>query len=625
MALALAAGLALGAASAAAKADWAPYDRPAQFGVAMERDVPIEMRDGVTLRADVYRPDAPGRFPVILTQTPYNKNSGLGGIGAGNEYLISRGYVHVLVDVRGTGSSEGKWDSFGEAEQRDGGALVRWSARQPWSTGKVGLLGPSYTGINQLFTAARQPRGLRAIFPIVPAADTYRDIVFKGGQANVVFMPFWLMAVAAGGLAPPLYLADGDSPEQVTQNLADALGTLADHLEGTVDFQLPAMLQAVDGGEIAFDGPFYGQRSPIEVVDRVRVPTFLVGGLHDVFQRGTPLLYERLKRSVPTRLLMGPWTHLGGSGGDGLSEHGLPSLDQLALRWFDRFLMGRRAARAGEIPRVTQWVWGAEEFRTYRDWPAPGMRTKRLFLRRGEALEPGAPRGREPGRSFLQHPLSGICTQGTSQWALGLADPIPCAKDNRLNELGELTYTTPPLRSDLVLSGPALADLWVTTTARDAVLSVRLTDVAPGGRSWELAGGWLAGSFRGFDRSRSRMVDGRLLQPWHPFTRESARPLRPGKPTRMRVEIFPTNAVIERGHSLRLTIGPSDFPHSIPPLPQLTGALAGQVEVLNEPRHRSNVILPVLGNCSKHRPCDRHPVPNLRRRGSTTEESKEAP
>ena len=181
---------------------WTQYDRPEQFQMVTDNDVFITMRDGVRLAANVYRPDTPGKYPVILTQTPYNKNSSL---GAANEYFVKRGYVHLVVDVRGTGGSEGVWDSFGESEQKDGYELVDWVSKQEWSDGNVGLWGASYSAINQLLTAAQQPPALKAIFPIVPMADTYRDILMSGGMMNTGFIPLWMGLVTSSGLLPPTY------------------------------------------------------------------------------------------------------------------------------------------------------------------------------------------------------------------------------------------------------------------------------------------------------------------------------------------------------------------------------------------------------------------------------------
>ena len=582
----------LGAVCPAYAASWTDYDRPAEHGIVEDSDVPITMRDGIVLVADVRRPDGPGRYPVLVVQTPYNKDGGINAfLGGLTDYFVQRGYVTVTVDVRGTGGSQGQWDSFGEAEQRDGPEVVEWAAAQPWSDGNVGLFGPSYMGLNQLFTAAQRPPHLKAIFPIVPMADAYRDITFSGGQVNVSFIPLWLGLVTGGSLTPPGYAIDDP---------VRAATTLAAHGSGFSGFQARTVLDASTGGSLAYDGPFWKLRSPLEVVDRIEVPAFVVGGHHDLFQRGEPLVYERLKKHVPARLLMGPWTHVGGSTGEGLPRDGVPALRSIALRWFDRYLRGVDTD-VERIPKVTQYVYGQERYVTQADWPDPRLTPRRLHLRDGRRLAAEPPAAGEPAQTFLQQPASGVCTQSTSQWTAGLTEGIPCTTDNRLNEsLGEAVYTTAPLEQDLDLSGPLLANLWVRSSARDAVVAVRLTDVAPDGRSTELTAGWLAGSFRAVDDRRSRFVRGRLLQPWHPFTADSAEPLRPGQPTELPVEIFPVRATIKKGHSLRLTVGPGDFPHQLPPLPQLTGSLAGRVEVLTGPEHASYVELPTIGKCLRY-------------------------
>jgi putative CocE/NonD family hydrolase len=593
--------------AAATAAEWTPYDRPAQYGQVMDRDVPIAMRDGVVLRANVQRPDQAGRYPVLVVQTPYNKdgtvNSALGGQAS---YFVARGYVVVTVDVRGTGSSQGTWDSFGEAEQRDGYEVVEWAAGQPWSTGRVGLFGPSYMAIMQLLTAAQRPPSLRAIFPIVPMADGYRDIVFSGGDVNASFIPLWLGLVAAGSVQPPQSMASGD-PDDVVGGVT----TLAQHAAGALAFDGPTLASATTGGDVAYDGPFWKTRSPLEVVDRIQVPAFVVGGHHDLFQRGEPLVYERLKQRVNARLLMGPWTHVGGSTGQGLPRDGVPALEQIALRWFDRYLRGIDT-KIGEIPRVTQYVYGDERYETQPDWPDPRLRPSRLYLRGGQGLDPAPPAGAEAPQSFVQQPLSGMCTGSTSQWTAGATEQLPCTTDNRADEaLGEAVYTTPPMARDLPLSGPVLASLWVRTTARDAAVTVRLTDVDPTGRSTELTTGWLAASFRAVDGSRSRVVDGELLQPWHPFTRESVLPVPAGEAIELPVEVFPVRATIKAGHRLRVTVGPADFPHQVPPLPRLADELGGRDEVLTDPQHPSAIVLPGLGSC---RPgCRPLPVPDLTR------------
>lgn len=589
------------AGSAASTPAWTSYDRPAQYAVVVDQHVPVQMSDGVVLNAMIRRPDAPGRFPVIVTITPYNGTNG--AISVNNDYLVQRGYVQVVVDARGTGESQGTWDDLGPREQRDGYEAVEWAAAQPWSDGNVGMWGPSYMAISQLFTAAQQPPHLKAIFPIVPMSDSYRDMVFPGGQNNTGFIPLWLVLVSSAALIPPDYALDGN-----TADLARALGELGQHALNMPGFDANFELQNM-AGNTAYDGPGWKTTSPLEVVDQIRVPTFVVGGEHDIFQRGEPLIYERLKKHVTTRLLIGPWTHVDGSSGAGLPAGGVPSLDSIALRWFDQYLQGMQTNIAA-IPRVTQYVLGTGRWETRTDWPDPSLTPSRLYLASGNALDTNPPTLGSPPDSFLQNPVSGVCTQSTSQWSAGLLAAVPCTTDNRLDEATSgVSYTTPPLAHDLQFDGPLFADIWASTTASDAVVTVRVTDVAPDGTSTELTDGWLAGSFRALDSSRSRFVNGQLMQPWHPFTQQSVLPVVPGEPIELPIEIFPTDAVVAAGHRLRLYVGPNDFPHAVPPLSQLSGSLAGAVQVLHDPQHPSYLELPNVGACAA--PCKPLPVPNL--------------
>jgi uncharacterized protein len=480
--------------------------------------------------------------------------------------------------------------------------MSSWSGlpRSPGADGKVGMYGVSYLAITQLFTAAQRPPHLKAIFPILPMGDAYRDMVFPGGQNNVGFIPFWLVLVSGSALIPPSYALSGNPDD-----LARGLETLTPHALNFPGFDANFELDAM-AGEGAYDGPRWKTASPIEVVDQVTVPMFIVGGLHDIFQRGEPLLYKRLKNRVSTRLLIGPWTHT--TVGEGLPADGVAAIDQIALRWLDNYLKGIDT-NVKAIPKVTQYTFGDARYETQSDWPEPSLAPSRLYLRAGGSLAATPPSLPELPESFLQNPVSGVCTQSTSQWSAGLLAPVPCTTDNRLDETNGVTYTTPPLAEDLRLSGPLFADLWVTTTAREAVVSVRATDVAPDGTSTELTAGWLAGSFRALDPTRSRYVNGQLLQPWHPFTKDSMLDVTPGAPIELPVEIFPTNAVIKAGRSLRIAVGPNDFPHAVPPALQLVGSLGGVVQVLHDPQHPSYVALPTLGTCPKG--CKPLPEANL--------------
>ena len=166
----------------------------------------------------------------------------------------------------------------------------------------------------------------------MPAADVYRDVVASGGQIDSGFMPLWLGLVTATGLIPPAVA--GTDPQS-------GIGALASHIGAAGTFTGPTLVKALAGRETAYDGEFYQERSPINVIDQVDVPTFLVSGEFDLFQRGTPLLFERLqKRGVPTKMIIGPWDHLKGSSGAEVGDAGYGPLNELQLRWFDHYVKG---------------------------------------------------------------------------------------------------------------------------------------------------------------------------------------------------------------------------------------------------------------------------------------------
>lgn len=559
---------------------WEGYTRPAEFATTTTTDVPIEMSDGTTLYADVTLPDAPGPFPTIVTQTAYSKDV-LGGSG----HFPPRGYAQVTVDLRGTGTSEGGWDPFSERERRDGFEVFEWVVEQPWSNGRTGGYGASYLAITQLFSAAQQPEGLEAIFPIVPAADPYRDIVFMGGQLNLAFMPLWVGLVHALAAVPDARYAD--DPVGALQAAGERLTHVLDE-QGTPSLLLRA---ALGDEEIVHDGPFWRDRAPITHADGIEVPTFIAGGLNDLFQRGEPLLYEALRDRVPTRLLMGPWGHLEGSMGAGLQAAGLPAIEDIALRWFDHHLTDRDT-RVECIPEVTQWHWGAEEYRTQADWPHPDL-TSRPFYLGGGTLAQRPPD--QAGADLLPPvPLAGACSRSTNQWLMGALDGTTCADDNRLNETLEVQYTSPPLSENLVINGPIGARLWLETSGPEAVTVARVTAVAPDGTSRELTNGLQVASLREVDEDRSRIVDGHTLQPWHPYTEGSAEPMPIGEPTPVEVEILPTAAEIPAGHRLRVSLGAADVPHAAPPLPDLLPSTLTATRVVHGPETPSRIVLPVI-------------------------------
>lgn len=558
----------------------------------------ITMDDGVRLAANITQPaDAAGKvvtgpLPVILSQTTYNKDSG-GSIQLFDAVVPEfpqQGYVHVVVDVRGTGRSEGQWEAFSAREQQDYGAVVDWVTQQPWSDGRIGLHGISAWAITAMHTAAQQHAQIKSVFAIVPMADAYRDVVAVGGQGSFMFLAGWLTAVTGLSIFDTTFY---ESPDEAA-SAASAHTTSA-----AANFQYPVLAKGIIGDEtIINDGEFWSVRSPVEKADRINVPVFIVGGLHDVFQRGEPRLYEVLKRNATAKLLLGPWDHLQASVGQGLPTENIPALNTIALMWFDHYIKGVDNG-AQNLPNVTRWVWGDEHYRAVSDWPHPQARAQRMYFGGDGGLSAQPPASGAAPKVVAQEPLNGICSQSGSQMTLGILGMtmLPCYSDDRVVNALEIVYETAPLTEALLMDGPIEADLWISTTADDTGVVVRVSDVAPDGTAFNLSNGMVQASLRAVDASKSRYLDGQMIQPWHPFTVASKQPVG-SDPIAVAVEIWPTSALILPGHKLRVAVGPSNYPASLPPLPTLATSAGGVLSVYNDAEHPSSVLLPLVPTAS---------------------------
>ena len=577
---------------------WTP--RPATYGVAKQQDVSITMDDGTVLKADILRPadasgnPAKGSFPVLLTQTPYNKEAPQ--LNFENDYLIQRGYIQVIVDVRGTGSSEGEWTSFGAREQKDYCETANWATHVPGSNGVLGLYGISYGAIDQIYTAACHPKGLKAMFPIVPMGDAYRDVTVSGGQVDTGFIPFWLGLVTGAGLLPASAQSDP----------AEAGQALADHVQGFAGFQAQTTVSATTGQQVgdtdgAYAGPFYDVRSPLRVIDKVDVPTFVVGGEYDLFQRSEPLIYNALRaRGVPTKLLIGPWTHLAASSGTGLPADGVPTLSDLELRWFDHYLRGVADPTMNtDIAPVTVWRLGAGHYE--RATAYPPVDTAYTSLRLGGTAMPGtagtlgAAKPADGTGTIPYVPVAGVCSESTAQWTAGVVPTGEqlCTGDHRVNDAMGVTYDLPVTGKAMRIAGTSMAKLFVSTTRSDAFVTARLEDVAPDGTSTPLTSGWQVLSLRKVDPAKSVYRDGMMIQPWHPDTRASVQPVTANTVYELDVEIFPTLAQIPAGDTLRLALQTSDEPHATAPAPQAANAAGGILTVYSSKQYPSALVLGV--------------------------------
>lgn len=608
-------------------------------------NVPVTMSDGVILESDEYVPTTctpTATCPVVLIQTPYRKghSNSPGDMGSQSDetipYLYEHGYIEVVGDVRGTGSSEGYWTSFGPREQQDGAELADWVADRshiPASNGHVALAGVSYSGINQLLTVeainedisgagpltdpgsgcvgsptsdcgnpthiTRDP--VDAIFPIVSMTDAYRDVTFAGGNLDSGFMPLWLGLVNGLAVEPPDTAADpSGSGAQI------ALNAESQHLEDLATFTVPVVAGAELGSyqsetpfaqsypNQAYDSAFYTQRSPITGIGKVTVPTFLVGGTYDLFQRGEPINYNAL--DLPTtekKLLIGPWYHVT-EGSDlpatDTAGNAIPDSNNLELDWFDHWVPGPHRSAGGatngidNFPTVESYDIGMNKWQPDSQYPATGTTGERWYLGADGALSTTRPAQQAAAGELPAITATGLCSRSTWQWTAGLpaeiTQPGPaCEHDSTSTETQGLTFTSAPRKSAYTLSGPIEADIYMSSSATDSSVITTLSDVSASGAS-DITGGTLVASLRSVTATPcaqhsdpgthstyevvlgcSEYLDGQSIDPWHPYTQASQAPLSPGKITELEIEIFPTHATIEPGQQLRLTITTSDVPH----------------------------------------------------------------
>ncbi len=222
--------------------------------------------------------------------------SGYGGDGY-YPYLIERGYIDVVADVRGSGNSGGDFSLFGPREKQDGVELARWAARLPDSNGRVGMAGSSYLALNQLFTAALAgPHSpIKAILPANAGSDVYRDLAFGGGIPNTEFARVWEGLRAS--MTP-------DAPPDPATGPKRSTGNTAARAENLAEFDAQLYADVDTGGPRAFDDGFWQQRAPSAYLDRIvanGIPTLLLSGWHDVYQRGAVLNFAQLQNAWASR------------------------------------------------------------------------------------------------------------------------------------------------------------------------------------------------------------------------------------------------------------------------------------------------------------------------------------
>jgi putative CocE/NonD family hydrolase len=518
------------------------------LGVLTETDVPMPMREGTALRANVFRPDAPGRFPALLLRTPYGKAA------SGFERYVRAGYVVVAQDTRGRYASDGDFvmftvESTGDAE--DGYDSIEWLARQPYCNGAVGTFGPSYCAWMQWQQAKLRPPSLVAMCAYsIPLELT--EVDWLGGFRPGRRIRWWMTT-----LAPDLRRREG-LPKPHTPEEANRIWNDLEHgrwlgFMPWLDFPkyLPKRL-----AEQAEDWLSHPNRRPWrfgEIHKEVEIPNLDFSGWYD-HCNGTighlPGMQRNARTEVAreqTKLILGPWHHCGlGARKIGDIDHGpQAALDTVGviIRWFDHWLKGQDNGVDREPP-VRYFVMGSGKWRSANTWPPEGRPETALYLSsNGDAplpegsgtLLPTAPAD-QPSDRYTFDPNDPVPTL----WTRDLFT-VPSDRRQLDHRRDILRYRTPPLEEDLEVVGYPEVVLYASTSAPDTDFLARLVDDDPGGRALEVCYGMV--------RARHR----------HSLDREDL--LTPNEVTEFRVKLGPTACRFLKGHRLRLEITSSDFPN----------------------------------------------------------------
>ena len=522
---------------------------PLPPGVKLEENVYVKMRDGVKLAVDVYRPEAEGRYPALLAMSPYMKEIQLRppmlthSIEAGNTgFFVPKGYVQIIVQIRGTGMSQGRYSFFDSAEQRDGYELVEWAAKQPWCDGNVGMIGDSYFAMIQHLVAAQQPPHLKCIAPFDGCSDLYRDFCYQGGIFFGWFIGMW-------------------GPDMLRQCV----------WPGPVKGKLPPANYIADIGANPNDGPYYWERSGYTKADKIKVPMLSMvahqGFLHS---RGQLALYPMVKS--PKKLLVVPPS--------GIHQHELflisPAMNEYLLKWYDYWLKGKDTGIMNE-PEVAIFDDATQQWRYENEYPLARTKWTKFYLRSnpaGPANKPpygllsAEPPGNEEPDKFMFPESIGLAAMGKPA----------------------LAYATFPLNKDVQVWGPLSISLQGSSTTLDTEWFVRLGDVGPDGNVAQLTYGFLKGGHRQVDEAKSRQG-----QPFHPF-QSLARP-EPGKIYEYQIEMMPIFHTFKAGHKIWVQIAGEDFWYrehlrtlnisELLPLPATNS-------VYHDPAHPSHLLLPVI-------------------------------
>ena len=600
------------------------------YGVSETKNVMITMRDGVKLAADIYRPTQngqliDGKFPVILSRTPYNKDSSAQIASS----FVPHGYVVVLQDVRGRYMSEGHWRPHVE-DPNDGFDTTKWIGSQPWCDGGIGTLGSSYAGATQHALAISNAPYVKAMVPRNAMSDYGRYGVRHNGAFELRFFNWVFTLGNAAGTADAQLAAKRAASDPAAVKALVEMGTqVREYVRGlplragTTPLKFAPdyeswLIEAMSHG----DYDTFWKDSGASVIDHLAeykdVPEYHTTGWYDSW--GTQvanLNYVELRRTKKSlqRLIVGPWIHssenLSYAGEAQFTDDAALDLTAFHLRWFDRWLKSLDNGVDREPPVRIYVMGGGDAHKTlegrifvgghWRDepeWPLARTKYSPYYLHANGLLSPETPSGDQPityefDPRYPAPTLGGnISSQGELMFQ-GAADQRCrldfwlCSDTKPLSARNDvLVFQTPPLTSDIEVTGRLIVKLWASSNARDTDFTAKLVDVYP--PNSDFPAGVDLNIADSIVRARYRNGFGK------------AELLEPNQPYEFTIEMYPTSLVFQRGHRIRLDISSSNFPrfdvnpNTGEPLNDNRRSQIARNTIYLDSKHPSQIILPVI-------------------------------
>ena len=574
-----------------------------KYPVVVEKNLTMRTRDGVTLYADAYRPDAPGRFPTLVMRTPYDKSQQLALTE--KDYFPPRGYVLLVQDTRGRFSSEGDFYPFIH-EAADGYDTIEWASALPWSNGKVGMVGQSYLALVQYYAAVKAPPHLMAICPVSGPVTYYENCVYRHGVFELGWILCYFTFMARNTLSHKgiydshrerldSYLARADLPLGALKSEVYSQVPVADWAERLRE-GAPYLADMLKNWK---EGGYWAKTDLRPLCKEVKVPAMHTGSWYDAFQFDTLAMYTRMCREAAgekarrgQRLIMGPWAHLlpysvPTSRGTGDIDFG-PEAKVELLADQERFLRCWLGGTENEIldePPVKIFVMGENRWRDEREGPLARTNYTKVYLHsrghanslRGDgALSFNGP-GEESVDEYVYDPNNPVPTRGGT--SLGLPPGVYDQTDIEQRD-DVLVYTSEPLAQDLEVTGPISMRLHAASSARDTDFVAKLVDVRNTGFAQNIAEGVIRARFR--DSAAAPTL------------------ITPGSVYDYAIDLWSTSHVFKAGHRLRLEISSSNFPRydrnpntGNDPFSDRELRTARQ-SVFHSERYPSHLVLPVI-------------------------------